>query len=249
LQTPHFKKINKRRMVIHLQRKLKILNVLFIAICFLFTIIFMNGCGPAEPAENTEESETEKTMKETEETTAAATMEEAVETTSEEMDGQTEEEEENEEEVIKEDMKIDSPAFSENEMIPSKYTCDGDDINPPLNITGIPGNAESIVLVVDDPDAPGKTWVHWTVWNIDPAVAEIPENSVPDGAIEGVTDFGTPGYGGPCPPSGTHRYFFKVYALDTTLDLDTSATVKDIEEAIKDKILDSAELVGLYERS
>lgn len=233
----------------HLKRKSKILNVLFIAICFLFTIIFMNGCGPAAPAENTEESETETTIKEIEETTAAVSMEETVETTLEEMDGQTEEEEENEEEVIKEDMKIESPAFGENEKIPSKYTCDGDDINPPLNIKGIPGDAESIVLIVDDPDAPGKAWVHWTVWNIDPEVTEIPENSVPDGAIEGVTDFGTPRYGGPCPPSGTHRYFFRVYALNTTIELDNSATVKDIEEAIKDSILDSAELIGLYERS
>ncbi|GAG65703.1 unnamed protein product, partial [marine sediment metagenome] len=107
--------------------------------------------------------------------------------------------------------------------------------------------AKSLVLIVDDPDAPAKTWVHWTVWNIDPKTTEILENSIPQDAVEGVTDFGTSGYGGPCPPSGTHRYFFKLYALDTTLDLSSSATVEDIQEAMEGHILDSVELIGLYE--
>ncbi|MQY75764.1 MAG: YbhB/YbcL family Raf kinase inhibitor-like protein [Clostridia bacterium] len=144
-------------------------------------------------------------------------------------------------------MKIESPSFKNNEMIPSKYTCDAENINPPITISGISQDAKSLVLIVDDPDAPAKTWVHWTVWNIDPKTTEILENSVPQDAVEGVTDFGTPGYGGPCPPSGTHRYFFKLYALDTTLDLSSSATVEDIQEAMEGHILDSVELIGLYE--
>jgi Raf kinase inhibitor-like YbhB/YbcL family protein len=147
---------------------------------------------------------------------------------------------------VKEAMKIESPAFEPDEMIPSKYTCDGENINPQLNISGIPEDTESLVLIVDDPDAPAGTWIHWTVWNIDPETEEIAEGSVPGGAIEGVTDFGVAGYRGPCPPSGTHRYFFKVYALDITLDLDATATAKDVEDAIQDHILDSAELIGLY---
>lgn len=162
-------------------------------------------------------------------------------------------EEAKEEEVIEAEeelggvMKIESPSFKNNEMIPSKYTCDAENINPPITISGISQDAKSLVLIVDDPDAPAKTWVHWTVWNIDPKTTEILENSVPQDAVEGVTDFGTPGYGGPCPPSGTHRYFFKLYALDTTLDLSSSATVEDIQEAMEGHILDSVELIGLYE--
>ncbi|RLF04972.1 MAG: YbhB/YbcL family Raf kinase inhibitor-like protein, partial [Thermoprotei archaeon] len=97
-------------------------------------------------------------------------------------------------------------------------------------------------------DAPMGTWVHWTVWNIDPKTVEIPENSVPEGAVEGITDFGKPGYGGPCPPSGTHRYFFKLYALDTTLDLGSDATKSDIEKAMEGHILEKAELIGRYSR-
>jgi len=145
-------------------------------------------------------------------------------------------------------MKIESPVFSNNELIPKKYTCDGEDVNPPLKISEVPEEAKSLVLIVDDPDAPMGTWVHWTVWNIDPKTVEIPENSVPEGAVEGITDFGKPGYGGPCPPSGTHRYFFKLYALDTTLDLDSNAKKTDIEKAMKDHILEKAELVGVYSR-
>jgi len=153
------------------------------------------------------------------------------------------------EEEIGEEMKITSTEFENESMIPSKYTCDGDNINPPLSFNGIPSDTVSLVLVVDDPDAPGGTWLHWTVWNIDPAAEGIPENSVPAEATEGVTDFGTPGYGGPCPPSGTHRYFFKIYAIDMTLDLDTSTSVDALMSAIEGHILGQAELIGLYERS
>lgn len=149
------------------------------------------------------------------------------------------------EEAIAE-LRIESSAFGENEKIPAKFTCDADNINPQLEISGVPQETASLVLIVDDPDAPGGTWVHWTIWNIDPSTTGISENSVPSGAVEGVTDFGVPGYGGPCPPSGTHRYFFKLFALDTTLDLDSSATAADIETAIQGHALDSVELVGLY---
>jgi Raf kinase inhibitor-like YbhB/YbcL family protein len=145
-------------------------------------------------------------------------------------------------------MKIESPAFENNQSILSKYTCDGENISPPLKINDVPEGTKSLVLIVDDPDAPVGTWVHWTVWNINPQTKEIPEGVEPEGAVEGLTDFGSPGYGGPCPPSGKHRYFFKLYALDILLSLDSSAETKDIEEAMEGHILDKAELIGLYSR-
>lgn len=149
-------------------------------------------------------------------------------------------------------MKITSTAFQHNGNIPPRYTCDGENINPPLTINDVPAQAKSLVLIVDDPDAPMGTWVHWTVWNIDPAITEISENSLPKGtyeaAVEGITSFGKTGYGGPCPPSGTHRYFFKLYALDILLDLPSSAKSADIEKATSGHILASAELIGLYKR-
>lgn len=145
-------------------------------------------------------------------------------------------------------MKIESTAFKDNKLIPPKYTCDGDNVNPPLVISDVPENAKSLALVVDDPDAPRGTWVHWTVWNISPNIKEIPENSCPQNSVEGMTDSGRSGYSGPCPPSGTHRYFFKLFALNITLDLDTSVEAADIEKKIEDKILAKAQLVGLYRR-
>jgi Raf kinase inhibitor-like YbhB/YbcL family protein len=145
-------------------------------------------------------------------------------------------------------MKIESPAFEDNKSIPPEYTCDGENINPPLVISGVPDDARSMVLIVDDPDAPLGTWVHWTVWNIGKETGEIPENSCPRDAIEGMTDSGKPGYSGPCPPSGTHRYFFKLYALDDFLSLSNSARVNDIRREMGGKILAEAQLVGLYRR-
>ncbi len=145
-------------------------------------------------------------------------------------------------------MKIESTVFKNNKLIPPKYTCDGENISPPLVIDDVPENTKSLVLIVDDPDAPRGTWVHWTVWNIDPYIKEIPENSCPQSAVEGMTDSGRPGYSGPCPPSGTHRYFFKLFALNTTLDLDTSMEAADIEREIEGNILAKAQLVGLYRR-
>ena len=119
---------------------------------------------------------------------------------------------------------------------------------PPLEFVDIPNNAKSLALIVDDPDAPAKTWVHWVVYNINPQVTEVKENSVPQDGIEGMTDFGKPGYGGPCPPSGTHRYFFKLYALHTILDLPKNATKQMVEQKMQNNILDKAELIGLYSR-
>lgn len=145
-------------------------------------------------------------------------------------------------------MKISSPAFGNNEKIPAKFTCDGENLNPPLTISEVPENAKSLVLIADDPDAPGRTFVHWTVWNIPPDTREIAEGAKPAGASEGLTDFGKTGYGGPCPPSGTHRYFFKLYALDTTLQLSQSSQKADIEAAMQGHILAQTELVGLYSR-
>jgi len=146
-------------------------------------------------------------------------------------------------------MKILSTAFEHNGQIPKKFTCDGSDVNPPLKFEDIPSEAKSLALIVDDPDAPAGTWVHWVLWNIDPKITEIKENSVPKGAKQGMNDFGKHDYGGPCPPSGTHRYFFKLYALDTTLNLGPNTTKGNIETAIKGHILAKAELIGLYKRS
>ena len=149
-------------------------------------------------------------------------------------------------------MKIESAAFQNNERIPAKYTCDGNPpaggINPPLKISDIPANAKSLALIVDDPDATsGRTWVHWIVLNISPALREIAENSVPVNSTELKTSFGKLGYGGPCPPpnpdksigAGTHRYFFKLFALD--------AKINSVDE-IPAHTIASAELIGLYSR-
>jgi hypothetical protein len=222
-----------------IKKILKIFMINVVLFSLLFTIGFVAACGGPVTTEEVIEEEAEAAGQDEEE---AAEGEEEAE--AEEEEGVIAEEEE----AAVENMKIESTAFGNDEMIPVNYTCDGEDINPPLTISGVPVDAQSLVLIVDDPDAPAGTWLHWAVWNIGPATTEIPENSVPVGAVEGETDFGTPGYRGPCPPSGIHHYFFKLYALDTTLELGVSATVQDIEEAMDDHILESAELVGLCER-
>ena len=145
-------------------------------------------------------------------------------------------------------MKISSPVFENNQYIPAKYTCDGQNVNPPLKIEGMPENAQSLVLIVDDPDAPSGRWIHWLVWNISPEITEIRENEVPSGSLQGKNDFGNLNYGGPCPPSRTHRYYFKVFALDKKLDLPEGANVKELETAIENHILAKAELIGLYQK-
>lgn len=142
-------------------------------------------------------------------------------------------------------MKIASSEFKHNESIPRKYTCQGQDINPPLTIEDIPPGTKSLALIVDDPDAPGGMWVHWVVYNI-PVTKEIAENSVPGN--QGINDFNRKDYGGPCPPSGTHRYFFKIYALDTVLGPEGVVSKKQLEEKISGHILGQAEIIGLYKK-
>lgn len=147
-------------------------------------------------------------------------------------------------------MKIESSAFKHNERIPAKFTCEGKNVNPPLKISDVPSQAKSLVLIMDDPDAPMGTWVHWIVWNIDPKTSEISENSVPSKSTQGITSFKSIGYGGPCPPvgHGIHHYFFKLYALDTVLNHPSSSDKRELEEAIKNHILAKAEIIGLYSR-
>ncbi len=145
-----------------------------------------------------------------------------------------------------ESLKLTSPVFKENQPIPSRYTCEGLDINPALGIEQVPSEAQSLALIMDDPDAPGGTWVHWVLWNINPTTSELREGSVPPGARQGINDFKKNKYGGPCPPSGIHRYFFKLYALDTKLDLPEKKGKAALEAAMKGHVLAHAELVALY---
>lgn len=150
-------------------------------------------------------------------------------------------------------MKITSSAFKEGERIPFKYTCDGENINPELSWEKVPENVKSLALIMDDPDVPKSIrpdgmWVHWGMWNINPGVKTIAENSIPTGATIGVNSRDTNIYIGPCPPDREHRYFFKLYALDTTLDLPASTNKESLLRAIEGHIIDSAELMGLYER-
>ena len=146
-------------------------------------------------------------------------------------------------------IKITSSAFEHNQNIPAKYTCDGEGVNPPLEFGNVPENASSLVLIMDDPDAPMGTWVHWTIWNIDPSIYQIEENSVPVKVIQGKTSSGQNKYGGPCPPSGRHRYFFKLYALDVPkLELPSYSDKAALEAAMGGRIIDKAELMGLYNR-
>src|SRR3989338_10790960 len=143
---------------------------------------------------------------------------------------------------------VTSLAFKQGEMIPTKYTCDGENVNPPITIADVPINTKSLTLIVDDPDAPVGSWNHWLVWNIDPATKDINENSVPAGAVLGTNDFGKLGYGGPRPPSGTHRYIFKVFALDTILNVPRGAKREKLETAMKNHIINRGELMGKYSR-
>lgn len=146
-----------------------------------------------------------------------------------------------------------SPAFKDNANIPSKYTCDGRNMSPELRWTNPPKGTKSFALIMDDPDAPKKVWVHWIVYNIPSTMTKLPEGVARGDFITGVTDFyymqdGIWQYGGPCPPSGTHHYYFKLYALDTMLNLPKDATKKDLETAMQGHILDKTQLIGLYER-
>jgi len=144
------------------------------------------------------------------------------------------------------DLSVNSSAFESGKLIPKKYTCDGQEINPPLTIEGVPKEAKTLVLIVDDPDAPSGTFDHWIVWNIPASMGKIGENNVP--GIEGMNGARQIGYFGPCPPSGTHRYFFKVYALDTELSLAVGSKKRDVEKAMQNHVLAKGELMGLYRR-
>jgi Raf kinase inhibitor-like YbhB/YbcL family protein len=152
-------------------------------------------------------------------------------------------------------MKLDvsSAAFASMKPIPSRYTCDGENVSPPIRWGAVPPATKSIALLCDDPDAPVGTWVHWVAYDISPSIDSLPENvaavAAPvSGGKQGKNDFGKLGYGGPCPPGGTHRYFFKVYALDTVLNLPAGKTKKDLEKAMHGHVLAQGELTGVYAR-
>jgi Raf kinase inhibitor-like YbhB/YbcL family protein len=144
------------------------------------------------------------------------------------------------------ELVVRSPSFQANTLIPKKYSCDGEGVNPPLTIEGVPKESKSLVLVVDDPDASGGTFDHWVVWDIPPSTTKIAEHSIP--GTEGLNSARQKGFMSPCPPSGTHRYFFKVYALDVELKLDAKTTKRDLERALQNHILSRGELIGLYHR-
>ena len=143
------------------------------------------------------------------------------------------------------DLGLSSPAFSDNGRIPGKHTCRGEDVSPELVIADVPDDAKSLVIIMDDPDAPMGTWVHWVVFNI-PLVPGISEDSVPAGAVQGKNGWSRNDYGGPCPPSGTHRYVFKLYALDTMLDLEAGSAKEQVEQAMEGHILAQTKLTGLF---
>ena len=164
-------------------------------------------------------------------------------------------------------MKITSSVFEDQGTIPPKYTCDGDGVNPPLSFFEVPKAAKTLALIVDDPDAPSGTWVHWLLWNIAPEINQVAENSAPQGATQGQGSSGQNVYGGPCPPaspdplrpqseasasrggpSGTHHYIFKLYALDAKLSIPSYSTSADLEKAMQGHIIGQAQLVGLYSR-
>lgn len=144
-------------------------------------------------------------------------------------------------------LKISSPAFEDNALIPKKYTCDGDNINPPLNISNVPQSAKTLALIVDDPDAPAGLWIHWVAWNIDPETKNVPEG-VQSIGHSGLNTRGNSFYGGPCPPDKEHRYFFKIFALDKILDIPNESTAADLLRAMDGHIIDKAELIGRYNR-
>lgn len=152
-------------------------------------------------------------------------------------------------------IEVTSPAFRDGGSIPPKYTCDGQDVSPPLKWNSIPEGAKSIALIVDDPDAPRGDWVHWVVYDLPPSLRELPER-VPvgekvlgNGGRQGVNDYGKVGYGGPCPPSGTHRYFFRVYALDHELALQPGATKAQLLKSMEGHVLGQGQLMGKYSRT
>ncbi|QDV35613.1 YbhB/YbcL family Raf kinase inhibitor-like protein [Tautonia plasticadhaerens] len=157
-------------------------------------------------------------------------------------------------------IRLESSAFEEGADIPRRYTCDGEDISPPLSWSGVPDSARSLVLICDDPDAPRGTWTHWVLYDLPPGASGLPEGLPADEAVrfasggsdhdarQGKNDFRKAGYGGPCPPSGTHRYFFRLYALDTTTGLGPGASRRPVEQAMQGHVLAQGQLMGRYTR-
>jgi len=145
-------------------------------------------------------------------------------------------------------MQLTSTAFEQNQLIPSKYTCDGENVSPPLAIADVPEQAKSLVLIMDDPDAPVGVWDHWVAYNIPPGTSLIDEGQTPHG-IMGKNTRGNLAYGGPCPPDREHRYFFKLYALDSMLDIAEGATKAEVEKAMEGHVIEQTELMGRYDRS
>lgn len=151
------------------------------------------------------------------------------------------------------DVKLKSPAFNQGDLIPSKYTCDGENISPPLHWSDIPDNTKSLVIISDDPDAPAGIWTHWVLFNIPSDQTQVME-SIPNsevltnGTKQGINDFGRIGYGGPCPPGAEHRYYFRLYALDISLSFDPGATREEVLNAMEGHILGKGELMGRYKR-
>ncbi|MEK9156040.1 MAG: YbhB/YbcL family Raf kinase inhibitor-like protein [Patescibacteria group bacterium] len=145
-------------------------------------------------------------------------------------------------------MEITSSAFQHFGMIPKKYTCDGENINPPLSVLDAPAETQSLAIIMDDPDAPGGLFTHWVIWNIDAGVGMIAEGEVPSNSVEGINSANTIGYFGPCPPSGTHHYHFRFYALDKVLEIGPDSGKDELIEAMDGHVLASEEFVGLYSR-
>jgi Raf kinase inhibitor-like YbhB/YbcL family protein len=143
-------------------------------------------------------------------------------------------------------MEIKSPDFRNNSKIPICFTGDGENVNPNLELINVPVNAKSLVLIVDDPDAPAGVWNHWVLWSIDPKITKINKNSVPIGAMQGKNSYNKANYNGPKPPSGTHRYFFRLYALDIKIILTKEATRRELERAMYGHVIAKSELIGLY---
>jgi Raf kinase inhibitor-like YbhB/YbcL family protein len=144
-------------------------------------------------------------------------------------------------------MKISSSAFQDGGKIPANFTCDGTNTNPGLQLEGVPAEAKSLVLIVDDPDAPSGLFTHWLVWNLDPKTTGISEGASAKG-VQGKNDFGKSGYGGPCPPSGSHRYYFKLFALDTDLNLPAGSERPQLDAAMKGHIIGQGQLMARYSR-
>lgn len=143
-------------------------------------------------------------------------------------------------------ISITSPSFQAGGDIPTKFTCNGTNVSPELQISSVPNETKSVVLIVDDPDAPRGLFTHWIVWNIDPKTTRVAENSAPTAGVQGTNDFGKRNYGGPCPPSGTHRYFFKIFALDIKLESKPGARRAELDAAMRGHVLAQGELMGRY---